>query len=58
VPPAVAPGLEVRRPAAPIGLESGWHFDDGQSGERTAYRHLAGKFHAQRLTRVCGPRRL
>lgn len=49
MPPAVAPGLEVRQAAASVRLQRRRHLDDRQAGQRAPYHHLARKLHARRF---------
>ena len=47
VPPAVAPGAQVRRAAAPVRLQCGRYLDQRVPGERGAYDQLGGELHAR-----------
>ncbi|KAK0332132.1 hypothetical protein LTR94_026128, partial [Friedmanniomyces endolithicus] len=48
VPPAVAPGAQVRRAAAPVLGQHRRHLADVEMRERGGHDHLAGEFHACR----------
>ena len=46
MPPAVAPGAEVRRPGAAVGPQGGRDLGDAQAVQRRADDHLGGELHA------------